>query len=906
MHSPPRSFRSHSATLVDGVMSKDMIMSKDPYFATENPQIQYSSPPRKRIRSNSFGVAPHATRIHHHHNNHNHHNHNTSSIESPLRTQARACTLEPAAASNSNNHTDRFSSPISKRYRVRIIGGTLYEDEEQQSERDLVFQSPLRSRKRKRVHSVSPISHPINSNFNSDNLLSPQRCHSVGGSLHSPDGRRRHRHPHACDRYTPNHGGKLHRYELHSPTKRFVHNNDKQLMSSSHVIAPSPQKRLKLGQNCSGTNDDPSSLNHRLKQKLSQHTYNQVLQSELLGCAAEHSSIVNQVFDNSNNDITLRNDNISSIQMEQQQLQQRRRRRAPLASDADDDDADDDVDIEDGDVDIEELAFMSPTLANRRARRSLNGNGDGNGGGGEEKERHADNGDRSHHPLCPCHQQRHRRHRRDDPTSSSSSSAADGGGRGGSQRNADELDQEEFEAMCVCDSITSNVATNFLVSPQRTLRYSYDDRDDDQENIDDERARSSMAMTPLKPSSQSQLSATKRTMRNIAKSPFKVLDAPRLTDDFYLNLVDWSSSCNILSVGLGECVYLWSAHTSKVTKLCDLHKVFEAKASLLDACDFGDGHDMVCSVGWSKNHESTLSNCSLNIMSNTNMLSPTKQQRQRQQNNPSSNDYLAVGSGSGYVFVFDTVRSELVRAPLARHNHRVGALSWRDNHLLCSGSRDRNIYLRDIRIQDNGSDVVQELVFHKQEVCGLKWSDDSLYLASGGNDNKVAIWDIRYVHKHSQHATPTTVSSQPLMQPLCYGKHKAAVKAITWSPHESGLLATGGGTADRCIKFWNINAAISSKSVKKHAYDNAQHRVLKPMKVIDTGSQVCNLLWSKNCDEIVSTHGYSLNQIVVWKYPTMEKIVTLTGHTFRVLYLAGSPDGQTVVTGAGDETLRLW
>ena len=34
--------------------------------------------------------------------------------------------------------------------------------------------------------------------------------------------------------------------------------------------------------------------------------------------------------------------------------------------------------------------------------------------------------------------------------------------------------------------------------------------------------------------------------------------------------------------------------------------------------------------------------------------------------------------------------------------------------------------------------------------------------------------------------------------------------------------------------------------------------------------------------------------------------MTLTGHTYRVLYLAGSPDGQTIVTGAGDETLRFW
>ena len=65
-------------------------------------------------------------------------------------------------------------------------------------------------------------------------------------------------------------------------------------------------------------------------------------------------------------------------------------------------------------------------------------------------------------------------------------------------------------------------------------------------------------------------------------------------------------------------------------------------------------------------------------------------------------------------------------------------------------------------------------------------------------------------------------------------------------------------------------------------------------------------MFSKTTDEMVSTHGYSLNQIIVWKYPSMEKITTLTGHTFRVLYLAMSPDGSSIVTGAGDETLRFW
>ena len=30
-------------------------------------------------------------------------------------------------------------------------------------------------------------------------------------------------------------------------------------------------------------------------------------------------------------------------------------------------------------------------------------------------------------------------------------------------------------------------------------------------------------------------------------------------------------------------------------------------------------------------------------------------------------------------------------------------------------------------------------------------------------------------------------------------------------------------------------------------------------------------------NEIVSTHGYSQNQVIIWKYPNMAKLATLTG-----------------------------
>ena len=69
---------------------------------------------------------------------------------------------------------------------------------------------------------------------------------------------------------------------------------------------------------------------------------------------------------------------------------------------------------------------------------------------------------------------------------------------------------------------------------------------------------------------------------------------------------------------------------------------------------------------------------------------------------------------------------------------------------------------------------------------------------------------------------------------------------------------------------------------------------------------MCALQWSVHDKEIVSSHGFSHNQLILWKYPSMVKAAELTGHTARVLHMAQSPDGQTVVSAAADETLRFW
>ncbi|KAI6786429.1 WD40 repeat-like protein, partial [Hortaea werneckii] len=77
------------------------------------------------------------------------------------------------------------------------------------------------------------------------------------------------------------------------------------------------------------------------------------------------------------------------------------------------------------------------------------------------------------------------------------------------------------------------------------------------------------SLSPVKHSSQTMLLSPRKTPRAVSKVPYKVLDAPDLADDFYLNLVDWGSS-DILAVGLGPSVYLWNRETGKVNQLCQL------------------------------------------------------------------------------------------------------------------------------------------------------------------------------------------------------------------------------------------------------------------------------------------------------------------------------------------------
>jgi cell division cycle protein 20 (cofactor of APC complex) len=69
---------------------------------------------------------------------------------------------------------------------------------------------------------------------------------------------------------------------------------------------------------------------------------------------------------------------------------------------------------------------------------------------------------------------------------------------------------------------------------------------------------------PLKPTT----AVSAQLRRRILTSPDRVLDAPNIVDDYYLNLLDWSCN-NQVAIGLGQSVYVWSADSGSVASLLE-------------------------------------------------------------------------------------------------------------------------------------------------------------------------------------------------------------------------------------------------------------------------------------------------------------------------------------------------
>ena len=329
--------------------------------------------------------------------------------------------------------------------------------------------------------------------------------------------------------------------------------------------------------------------------------------------------------------------------------------------------------------------------------------------------------------------------------------------------------------------------------------------------------------------------------RKINLTPERILDAPNLVDDYYLNLLEWGAS-NILAVALGPEIYLYNGDTSETSLLMSIlqEENENMNNSILN-------NNIITSLSWMNNGIG-----------------------------------IGVGLPTGVLEIWDVNKKVKIRE-IEAHSDRISSLAW-NGYVVSTGSKDKLIKNFDVRIQDSEISKIRQ---HKQEVCALRYSLEGDLLASGGNDNTSYIWDIRKLNNKLLNISNLNEVNACLKPLLVNNFHTAAVKAMSWCPWQRHVIATGGGSKDRTIKIFNC--------------DNN-----KIIKNVDTGSQVCSIVWNKKEREIISSHGFNKNQITIWNYQKMKKNCELKGHMSRVLYLTISPDENYICSGSGDETLRFW
>ena len=244
--------------------------------------------------------------------------------------------------------------------------------------------------------------------------------------------------------------------------------------------------------------------------------------------------------------------------------------------------------------------------------------------------------------------------------------------------------------------------------------------------------------------------------------------------------------------------------------------------------------------------------------------------------------------------------------------------------------------------------LMAKIDIHTQQICGLAWSPQGDYFATGGNDNVCYLFEVtdiltpppftfvhgplnalmtglipNFIPNASSHQTLGSLldtgdqfpNSLPgdiirpwrdtyvpgrsgLLFNITEGRqrhkwiHSAAVKAIAFCPWQRGLVATGGGSNDRAIHFF-------------HAHSGAC------LATISVQAQVTSLIWSTTRREIAATFGYAQPEhpyrIAVFSWPDCRQVVAIPWvGDMRALYAIPYPGGPNETSQQRSEGGRWW
>jgi WD40 repeat protein len=262
--------------------------------------------------------------------------------------------------------------------------------------------------------------------------------------------------------------------------------------------------------------------------------------------------------------------------------------------------------------------------------------------------------------------------------------------------------------------------------------------------------------------------------------------------------------------------------------------------------------------------------------------------------------YIATGAGWPYVIrVYETGSGTPVHAFFG-HNDSVNGVSFIDgNTRIISSSVDATIRIWDMA---SGECVKVFGAGNVRAIRALSMSPDGRYLAAGGGDRKVRLWDLELGK-----LTATFTGHDSLVRAVVFGNHSGTLLTGSWD----GKARIFDTITGECIKqiashrnrIYDIlfiqkeNAFLTASidgTIKKWDAENA-----KMLAVYESKN---NLSIACNGSLIISTNE---EKIKVWDKCTGKEF-DLSGHVNEVYSVALKKDGSLALSSSKDHTVKLW